>query len=172
MGYTDRDLVDQICQNPYYQYFIGFSAFQHQVPFACTLLVEWRKRVDLDFVKTANDLLCDATPEAFRFRKRKDSGSLPGYYEARNQNRVSHSGLGQVSAVILLGNCRYFFCLKVRKLAGKRYTYSSLGKFMNRFNAQLDVPYADTDLSGAGDFFRQKTHFASISKYMQDSGAL
>lgn len=100
-------------------YFIGFSAFQHQVPFACTLLVEWRKRVDLDFVKTANDLLCDATPEAFRFRKRKDSGSLPGYYEARNQNRVSHSGLGQVSAVILLGNCRYFFCLKVRKLAGK-----------------------------------------------------
>jgi predicted AAA+ superfamily ATPase len=25
--------------------------------------------------------------------------------------------------------------------SGKRYTYSSLGKFMNRFNAQLDVPY-------------------------------
>lgn len=71
MGYTDRDLVDQICQNPYYQYFIGLPAFQHQAPFARTLLVEWRKRVDLDFVINANDLLCDATPEAFRFRRRK-----------------------------------------------------------------------------------------------------
>ena len=71
MGYTDRDLVDQICQNPYYQYFIGLPAFQHQAPFARTLLVEWRKRVDLDFVIKANDLLCDATPEAFRFRRRK-----------------------------------------------------------------------------------------------------
>ena len=118
MGYTDRDLVDQICQNPYYQYFIGFSAFQHQVPFACTLLVEWRKRVDLDFVKIANDLLCDATPEAFRFRKRKDSGSLPGYYEARNQNRGSHSGLVQVSAVILLGGCRYFLS-ESQKICGE-----------------------------------------------------
>jgi len=25
--------------------------------------------------------------------------------------------------------------------SGKRYTYSSLGKFMSRFNEQLDVPY-------------------------------
>lgn len=71
MGYTDRDLVDQICQNPYYQYFVGLPAFQHQAPFARTLLAEWRKRVDLDFVINANDLLCDATPEAFRFRRRK-----------------------------------------------------------------------------------------------------
>ena len=71
MGYTDRDLVDQICQNPYYQYFIGLPAFQHQAPFARTLLVEWRKRVDLDFIIKAIDLLCDAAPHAFRFRKRK-----------------------------------------------------------------------------------------------------
>ena len=30
---------------------------------------------------------------------RKDSGSLPGYYEERNQNRGSHGDLVQVSAV-------------------------------------------------------------------------
>ncbi len=71
MGLTDRDLIDQICQNPYYQYFIGLPAFQHWAPFARTLLVEWRKRIDLDFIIKANDLLCDATPDAFRFRKRK-----------------------------------------------------------------------------------------------------
>lgn len=71
MGFTDRGLVDQICQNPYYQYFIGLKAFQHDAPFARTLLVEWRKRLDLDFVIRANDLLCDSAPDAFVFRKRK-----------------------------------------------------------------------------------------------------
>lgn len=69
MGFTDRDLVDQIQQNPYYQYFIGLSAFQHEVPFARTLLVEWRKRIDLDFIIRANDILCNSSPKTFGFRK-------------------------------------------------------------------------------------------------------
>ena len=71
MGFTDRELVEQIRQNPYYQYFIGLSAFQHEAPFARTLLVEWRKRIDLEFVVKANDLLCDAAPKTFKFRKGK-----------------------------------------------------------------------------------------------------
>lgn len=70
MGFTDRGLVDQIQQNPYYQYFIGLDAFQHTEPFSRTLLVEWRKRVDLQFIIRANDILCDAAPKAFNFRKR------------------------------------------------------------------------------------------------------
>jgi len=78
MGYKDRELVEQIRQNPYYQYFIGLSAFQHEAPFARTLLVEWRKRIDLQFVIKANNLLCDAAPDAFRFRKKKGITSHRG----------------------------------------------------------------------------------------------
>ena len=33
MGYTDRELMDQLRQNPYYQYFVGLAAFQHIAPF-------------------------------------------------------------------------------------------------------------------------------------------
>ena len=73
MGYTDRDLVEQILQNPYYQFFIGLEAFQHVAPFNPSLLVFWRKRIDLEFVIKANDILCDATPEAFGFRKRRNN---------------------------------------------------------------------------------------------------
>ena len=50
MGFTDRELIDQLRQNPYYQYFIGLPSFQHTAPFTRTLLVEWRKRIDLKFV--------------------------------------------------------------------------------------------------------------------------
>lgn len=75
MGYTDRELVNQIRQNPYYQFFIGLDAFQHEAPFVPSLLVEWRKRIDLQFVIKANDLLCDAVPKTLRAGSRK-SGTL------------------------------------------------------------------------------------------------
>lgn len=78
MGYKDRELVDQIRQNPYYQYFLGLEAFQHEAPFARTLLVEWRKRIDLKFVIKADDLLCDAAPSAFQFRRKKGIASRRG----------------------------------------------------------------------------------------------
>ena len=78
LGYTDRELVDQLRQNPYYQYFIGLPSFQHTAPFARTLLVEWRKRIDLPFILKANDLLCDAAPKAFRFRKKQGAATRYG----------------------------------------------------------------------------------------------
>ena len=40
LGLTDRELVNQLAENPYYQYFIGLKAFQMEPPFVPTLLVE------------------------------------------------------------------------------------------------------------------------------------
>ena len=69
MGFTDRELVKQIQENPYYQYFIGNESFQHKPPFAATLLVEWRKRIDVTFVIKANDALCDAMPKKRKLQR-------------------------------------------------------------------------------------------------------
>ena len=69
MGFSDRDLVKQIQENPYYQYFIGIESFQHTPPFSPTLLVEWRKRIDVSFVIKANDALCDAMPKGQRNKR-------------------------------------------------------------------------------------------------------
>lgn len=77
MGFTDRELVNQLMQNPYYQYFIGLTSFQHEAPFVPSLLVEWRKRIDLQFVIKANDILCDAVPRLYYSRgKGKKRGTL------------------------------------------------------------------------------------------------
>ena len=78
LGFTDRELVDQLRQNPYYQYFIGLLSFQHTAPFTRTLLVEWRKRIDLQFVLNANNLLCDAAPKTFHFRKKQGAATRYG----------------------------------------------------------------------------------------------
>ena len=62
MGFSDRDLVQQIQENPYYQYFIGLDEFQHDLPFTAPLLVTWRRRLTAEFVIKINDALCDAMP--------------------------------------------------------------------------------------------------------------
>jgi hypothetical protein len=73
MGFTDRDLVQQIRENPYYQYFIGLEAFQHDAPFAPSVLVDWRKRLGLDLVVKLNDILCDTMPKLVNPRNRYGS---------------------------------------------------------------------------------------------------
>jgi len=72
MGFSDRDLVKQIQENPYYQFFIGLDEFQTDLPFTPPLLVTWRKRLDTDFIIKANDALCDAMPKR---RSKKSFGS-------------------------------------------------------------------------------------------------
>lgn len=79
MGLSDRDLVKQLQENPYYQYFIGCEEFQHEAPFTAPLLAMWRKRIDMEFIIKANDMLCDAMPKPSKSTRsfgRKVSGTL------------------------------------------------------------------------------------------------
>ena len=64
LSLTDRELVDQIAENPYMQYFIGFREFQNEKPFDPSLLVYFRKRfpeeamnriIEKMFIKKAED---------------------------------------------------------------------------------------------------------------------
>lgn len=44
-GYSDRELVEQIRENPYYQFFIGLPGYQDKASYVPSLLVEFRKRL-------------------------------------------------------------------------------------------------------------------------------
>lgn len=43
LGFSDRELVEEITENPYFQYFIGLPGYQDKAPFVPSLLVEFRK---------------------------------------------------------------------------------------------------------------------------------
>lgn len=45
LGFTDRELVEQIAENPYMQYFIGYKEYRNEKPFDPSLLVTFRKRL-------------------------------------------------------------------------------------------------------------------------------
>jgi transposase, IS5 family len=45
LGLTDEELVEQIKENPYLQFFIGLEAFQFSAPFDPSMMVYFRKRL-------------------------------------------------------------------------------------------------------------------------------
>lgn len=56
-SYSDRELVEQITENPYYQYFIGLHGYQQEAPYAPSLLVEFRKRLTDEILEEINELI-------------------------------------------------------------------------------------------------------------------
>lgn len=55
--YSDRELVEQITENPYYQYFIGLPGFSNEAPYVPSLLVEFRKRLDDEILAQINEII-------------------------------------------------------------------------------------------------------------------
>lgn len=59
LGFSDRELVEEITENPYLQYFIGLPGFQTVPPFVPSLLVEFRKRLTEDVLGEINEMIID-----------------------------------------------------------------------------------------------------------------
>lgn len=58
-GYSDRETVEQIKENPYLQYFIGLERYQDdKVPFDPSLMVHFRKRLDKEIMMEINEMIC------------------------------------------------------------------------------------------------------------------
>lgn len=57
--YSDRELVEQITENPYLQYFIGLPGYQEEPPFDASTLVLFRKRLTHEIIMEANAYLLD-----------------------------------------------------------------------------------------------------------------
>lgn len=55
--YPDEELVEQIRENPYYQYFIGLPGYEDKIPFVPSLLVEFRKRLSEDVLNQINEMI-------------------------------------------------------------------------------------------------------------------
>jgi IS5 family transposase len=54
-GFSDRETVQQITENPYLQYFVGLPAFQETTPFHHSLMTHFRKRLGADIINELNE---------------------------------------------------------------------------------------------------------------------
>jgi transposase, IS5 family len=76
---SDREVVQQIQENIYMQYFIGYSSFSDEEPFDPSLFVEFRKRLGIEQINAINEKILhmanQKTEEAIR--KQQDPPSSP-----------------------------------------------------------------------------------------------
>lgn len=73
LSLTDRELVDQISENPYMQYFIGFKEFSTEKPFDPSLLVTFRKRLTAEMMEEISRSMFPVDEE-----EKDDDGTPPG----------------------------------------------------------------------------------------------
>lgn len=97
----DRETVDQISENVYMQYFLGYSSFTSQTPFDASLFVEFRKRLGFEQLNAINERIISLranlatqqinTPEAnAECSDATETGSPPGNHSQSAQDEKQH----------------------------------------------------------------------------------
>jgi hypothetical protein len=54
---TDRETIEQVRENMFMQYFLGYSSFTNEAPFSASLFVEIRERLNLDILSRINEII-------------------------------------------------------------------------------------------------------------------
>ena len=75
--YSDRELVEQLTENPYYQYFIGLPGYQEEPPIDASTIVLFRKRLKMDVIMEANEYMLEAVKEKESSNKKDDDHTNP-----------------------------------------------------------------------------------------------
>jgi IS5 family transposase len=94
----DRETVDQISENIYMQYFLGYPSFTNEKPFDASLFVDFRKRLGLDKLNAINEKIVAIKTkiESTGKTNEQDSssneeGNIPGN-EQDTTNEPEHKG--------------------------------------------------------------------------------
>lgn len=86
--YADRELVEQITENPYLQYFIGLPGYQEEAPFDASTLVLFRKRISAEILMEANEYLLAHKDDG-------NNGSTPPSSGGTDDNNASKEDINE-----------------------------------------------------------------------------
>ena len=77
LGLSDREVVEQITENPYLQYFLGLGSFQVEPLFDPSLMTHFRKRFSKEGLCQINELIVNGKtlPEPIQEHDDQDKGS-------------------------------------------------------------------------------------------------
>ena len=89
-SYSDRELVEQIKENPYYQYFIGLRGYEYKAPFVPSLLVEFRKRLDENVLAEINEMIA-------AYNRPDDSSDDDSNSSGNSDNNTNHKNAKEAS---------------------------------------------------------------------------
>ena len=111
--YSDRELVEQLTENPYYQYFIGLPGYQEEPPIDASTLVLFRKRLKMDVIMEANEYMLEAFKQKESKDKNDDDHTNPpssggnGEAKAEPKQASGNKGTLMLDATCAPSNIRY-----------------------------------------------------------------
>ncbi|EJL45766.1 Transposase domain (DUF772) [Brevibacillus sp. CF112] len=89
----DRETVQQITENPYYQYFIGLPGYQDKPPFHHSLMTHFRKRLGADVIHQINEWMLEEETERQKQPDKNDHQDPPsGGHGAEDGTSVKQDG--------------------------------------------------------------------------------
>ena len=74
LGISEREIVEQIRENPYLQYFIGQSSYSNELPFEPSPLVHFRQRISPNIIEKLNECLVNKMIETTAIKPEKKKG--------------------------------------------------------------------------------------------------
>ena len=77
LGTSDEETVQQIQENPYLQYFLGFEAYRDEPPFDPSMFVYFRKRLGDQSVAEINEIISLKAAEETRLKSDRDDDLNP-----------------------------------------------------------------------------------------------
>lgn len=103
--YSDRELVNQLTENPYYQYFIGLPGYQEEPPIDASTLVLFRKRLKMDVIMEANEYMLNAFKEKESNDKKDDDDDHTNLSAGSSRSDVTESELENKGTLMLDATC-------------------------------------------------------------------
>ena len=101
LGLTDEETVEQIRENPYLQYFLGYREFSTVKPFDPSLMVFFRKRFGVNNLTAINEIIC---------KKQKDDDDPPaagGSKPEKKEEAPKNKGKMLMDATCVSADIRY-----------------------------------------------------------------
>ena len=154
---SDEETVEQIRENPYLQYFVGFSGFKKEQPFAPSLFVEIRKRMGEKTFESFEQAIIDQVEERKASRSRPkdddlggcDGGSSADSKAEEIREEVTHQGKLILDATVCEQAIRFPTDLGLlnesreisEKIIDELYPLSSLGKKPRTYRREARAKY-------------------------------
>jgi transposase, IS5 family len=92
----DREAVDQIAENIYMQYFLGYTSFIKEPPFDASLFVDFRKKLGMDSLNAINEKIAELRANFVSQndvrKSEKDSLDSSGSDNLSNSSQVENKG--------------------------------------------------------------------------------
>ena len=113
IGTSDEETVEQIRENPYLQYFLGLSEYSDKAPFESSMMVHFRKRLNLEIVGRINEQIVKSAKESgqkeLEERPDKNEEKLEEQKEQKEEKETEPANQGKLllDATVAPADIRY-----------------------------------------------------------------